>query len=242
MPTVEFVTLSWAFMITFFGVLQWRNVVHLRHSNTGILEHLESMTRSLQRETTALHVAYDETIAGFARALELRDIETAGHSERVTDLTLKLGKACGLDNGELEQLKRGALLHDLGKIGVPDAVLLKPGRLDDSELRIMRRHPRQAYDLLYPIAFLRPCLDVPYCHHEKWDGTGYPRGLRGQEIPLAARIFSVVDVYDALTHARPYRAAWKKERALEHIHLERNKTFDAEVADKFIDLVESRNG
>ena len=149
--------------------------------------------------------AYDTTIEGWSRALNLRDKETEGHTRRVTEMTLTLARRFGFTEEDLLHLRRGALLHDIGKMGVPDNILLKPEPLTEEEWIIMRKHPQYAYDLLKPIAFLGSALDIPYCHHEKWDGTGYPRGLRGEEIPLAARLFAVVDVWDALTSDRPYR-------------------------------------
>ena len=161
--------------------------------------------------------AYGETIAGWSRALELRDHETNGRSERVTELTVRLARAAGLRGEELGRDRCGALLHEIGKMGVPDAILRKPGPLDPAEMAIMRRHPGLALEILGPIAHLRPSLDIPYCHHERWDGTGYPRRLKGEEIPLPARIFAVVDIWDALTHDRSYRRAWPESKALRHI-------------------------
>ncbi|MBI5291405.1 MAG: HD domain-containing protein [Chloroflexi bacterium] len=148
----------------------------------------------LQHSNVELNLAYDATLEGWARALELRDLETEGHTRRVTTRTLRLAQTMELGEEELVHIRRGALLHDIGKMGIPDRILLKAGPLGDGEWEIMRKHPAYAYEMLLPIAYLRPALDIPYCHHEKWDGTGYPRGLKGQEIPLAARIFAVVDV------------------------------------------------
>src|SRR5690606_30811856 len=192
----------------------------------------------LQRSNTELRLAYDTTIEGWARALDLRDQETEGHSRRVTDLTVDLATSMGVNGARLVHVRRGALLHDIGKMGVPDAILRKPGKLTPEERRVMQRHTVYALDLLMPIGFLRPALDIPYCHHEKWDGSGYPRGLRGEEIPQAARIFAVVDVYDALTSDRPYRRAWAPGRALEHIRSEAGKHFEPQVVEAFLDLVE----
>src|SRR4030095_309227 len=148
---------------------------------------------------------YDSTIEGWSRALDLRDRETEGHTIRVTEMTLKIARIAGMADAELVHLKRGALLHDIGKMGIPDAILLKPDKLETEEWVIMRRHPVYAYELLLPIEYLQPSLDIPYCHHEKWDGSGYPRGLKGEQIPLAARLFAVIDVWDALRSDRPYR-------------------------------------
>ena len=162
-------------------------------------------------------MAYDETIEGWSRAMDLRDKETEGHTQRVTELTLRLANSMGFGAEELVHIRRGTLLHDIGKMGVPDDILRKPGPLTDEEWVIMRRHPQLAYDMLAPIFYLRPATDIPYCHHEKWDGTGYPRGLKGEQIPLAARIFALVDVWDALCSDRPYRKAWPADRVRSYI-------------------------
>jgi HD-GYP domain-containing protein (c-di-GMP phosphodiesterase class II) len=184
----------------------------------------------VQRSNNELSQAYDETIEGWSHALDLRDKETEGHTQRVTELTVQLGRHFGLSEEDLVQVRRGALLHDIGKMGVPDGILLKPGPLTDEEWVTMRRHPTFAYEMLSPIHYLRAAIDIPYCHHEKWDGNGYPRGLRGEQIPLAARIFAVVDVWDALTSDRVYRAAWPKEKVLEHIRSLAGTHFDPQVA------------
>lgn len=190
----------------------------------------------VQRSNIELVLAYDTTLEGWSKALDLRDKETEGHTLRVTEMTLRLARAMGISETEQVHVRRGALLHDIGKMGIPDTILLKPGRLNEEEWEIMRRHPVYAYDLLSPIAFLRPALDIPYCHHEKWDGTGYPRGLRGEEIPLAARIFAVVDVWDALLSDRPYRPAWPKEKVREYILEQAGKHFDPKVVEVFLKL------
>jgi len=181
--------------------------------------------------------AYDATIEGWSRALDLRDKETDGHCRRVTDLTLRLACALGLPAERLLSVRRGALLHDIGKMGVPDGILLKPGPLSDDEWAIMRRHPSAAYELLSPIEFLHPALDIPYCHHEKWDGTGYPQGLAGEQIPFAARVFAVVDVWDAMCSDRPYRAGWPPARVCEHIRGLSGTHFDPQVVDAFLCLM-----
>ena len=182
--------------------------------------------------------AYDATLAGWSHALDLRDKETEGHSQRVTDLSEKLARMMGIGEAELVFMRRGALLHDIGILGVPDSILLKPDKLTDDEWVIMRKHPQYAYDMIYPIEYLRPSLDVPYCHHEKWDGSGYPRGLKGEEIPLVARIFAIMDVWDALMSDRPYRPAWDKERVLEYIREQSGKHFDPQVVELFNKLME----
>ncbi|MDQ7830020.1 MAG: GAF domain-containing protein [Armatimonadota bacterium] len=192
----------------------------------------------LQRSNVNLTLAYDTTLEGWSRALDLRDRETQGHTQRVAELCVRLGQAAGLGEEDLIHLRRGALLHDIGKMGVPDAILHKPGPLTDAEWAVMRQHPVYAYELLAPIDFLRPALDVSYCHHERWDGSGYPRGLRGEAIPLAARIFAVVDVWDALTSERPYRPAWSREEALAYIREQAGRLFDPRIARIFVDLVE----
>lgn len=181
--------------------------------------------------------AYDATIEGWSRALDLRDHETEGHSRRVTEMTLRLARAVGIPEDELVHVRRGALLHDIGKMGVPDAVLLKPGPLDDREWEIMRRHPALAKEMLAPAEFLRPALTIPYCHHEKWDGTGYPQGLRGDDIPLSARLFALVDVWDALSSDRPYRAAWPPERVKDHLHGLAGTHFDPDLVSVFLVLL-----
>jgi HD-GYP domain-containing protein (c-di-GMP phosphodiesterase class II) len=135
----------------------------------------------------------------------------------VTEATLRLGRAMGMSEEELVHVRRGALLHDVGKMGIPDNILLKPGPLTEREWGVMRRHPTLAYELLSPIEFLRPAIDIPYCHHERWDGSGYPRGLTHEQIPLAARVFAIVDVWDSLRSDRPYRDAWAEERTRAHI-------------------------
>jgi putative nucleotidyltransferase with HDIG domain len=182
-------------------------------------------------------MAYDATIAGWSHAMDLRDRETEGHTQRVTDLTLKLARTMGLPELDLLHVRRGALLHDIGKMGVADSILLKPSRLTDEEWAEMRRHPEFAYEMLSSIRYLQPALDIPYCHHEKWDGTGYPRGLSGDAIPIAARIFAVVDVWDAVTSDRPYRKAWSREKALEYIQEQAGKYFDPRVVEYFLSMI-----
>jgi hypothetical protein len=192
----------------------------------------------VQRTNDALVQAYDATLAGWSYALELRDGETRGHTERVTALTLKLAEACGISGEELTHIRRGALLHDIGKLGVPDAILLKPGPLTAAEWEVMRLHPVYAYQWLQPIAFLRPALAIPYCHHERWDGSGYPRGLRGAQIPLAARIFAVADVWDALRSERPYHPPWPADEVKAYIETQAGRMFDPEIVALFLDLVD----
>jgi putative two-component system response regulator len=193
--------------------------------------------KNLEDAHKQLLFAYDETIEGWSRAMDLRDKETEGHSQRVTDLTTQLASAFGMSKEEIIHVRRGALLHDMGKLGIPDAILLKPGKLTDEEWEFMRRHPQLAFEMLNPIEYLRPAMDIPYCHHEKWDGTGYPRGLKGDQIPLAARLFAVVDVWDALTSDRPYRPAWSQEKVLEYLREQSGKHFDPQVLTAFLEMI-----
>jgi len=185
--------------------------------------------------------AYDNTLAGWARALELRDELTEGHTRRVTELTLKLAEALLLPEEELIQIRRGALLHDIGKMGIPDSILHKPGAFTVQERNIMQQHTQYAYDMLASIPFLQDAIDIPYCHHEHWDGNGYPRGLKGTDIPLSARIFTVVDVWDALTSDRPYRLAWSKEKTRQYILERSGKQFDPCVVEVFFSLMDAEN-
>jgi response regulator RpfG family c-di-GMP phosphodiesterase/HAMP domain-containing protein len=190
----------------------------------------------LQRSNIDLSLAYDQTLEGWSRALDLRDKETEGHSQRVAEMTVRLGRAAAMTEDELMHVRRGALLHDIGKVGIPDGILLKPAALTDDEWAIMRRHPVYAFDLLSPIAYLRAATDIPYCHHERWDGTGYPRGLKGEQIPLAARIFAIVDVWDGLCSDRPYRGRWPEEKVLNHLRAEAGRQFDPRLVEVFLNL------
>ena len=215
---------------------EWLNFLRALATQAAIAIDNSSLFTDLQRSNTELIQAYDATIQGWSRALDLRDNETEGHTQRVTELTMRLGRQFGLSEEELVHVRRGALLHDIGKMGVPDSILLKPGPLTADEWVVMRKHTTYAYEMLSPIHFLQPALDIPYCHHEKWDGTGYPRGLSGDQIPFAARIFAVVDVWDALTSNRPYRAAWPKEKVLEHIRSLAGTHFDPQVVKICLEL------
>jgi PAS domain S-box-containing protein/putative nucleotidyltransferase with HDIG domain len=192
----------------------------------------------LQRANLDLAEAYDATIEGWSRVLDLRDRETEGHTQRVTEVTLKLARALGISGEDLIHLRRGALLHDIGKMGVPDQILQKPGPLTEEEWAIMRRHPEYAYAMLYPIAYLRPALDIPYAHHERWDGTGYPRGLAGEQIPLPARIFAIVDVWDALCSDRPYRKGCTEKEVLLFIQDHAEVYFDPRLVNAFLKFFE----
>jgi HD-GYP domain-containing protein (c-di-GMP phosphodiesterase class II) len=197
---------------------------------------------NLQRSNQQLTLAYNATIEGWSRALDLRDKETEGHTQRVTDMTLRLARSMGLfSEEELVHIRRGALLHDIGKMGVPDNVLLKPGELDKDEEALMRNHPDYAYQLLSPILYLRKALDIPHFHHEHWDGSGYPQGLEGEQIPIAARIFAVVDVWDALRSDRPYRAGWPEDKVLAHIKSLAGEHFDPQVVEAFFQILAKSN-
>lgn len=215
----------------------WLEFLETLAGQTAIAIDNDSLFNNLQRSNIGLINAYDATIEGWSYALDLRDKETEGHSQRVTEMTLKLAQKMGVMDSELIQVRRGALLHDIGKMGVPDQILLKPGSLTDKEWIIMRKHPVYAYEMLSRIAYLKAALDIPSCHHEKWDGTGYPHGIQGTQIPMAARIFALVDVWDALRSDRPYRQAWTEEKALEYICEQKGTHFDPEVVEVFQQMI-----
>lgn len=215
---------------------EWFDFLNSLAGQAAIAIENSSLYDSQQRTYQELTQAYDATIEGWSHAMDLRDKETEGHTQRVTDLTLKLARKFGLTDEELMQVRWGALLHDMGKMGVPDGILLKPGPLTDEEWVVMRKHPTFAFEMLSPIHYLRRALDIPFSHHEKWDGSGYPQGLRGKQIPLSARIFAVVDVWDALRSDRPYRLAWPEEKVYEHIRSLSGTHFDPQVVDAFLKL------
>jgi putative nucleotidyltransferase with HDIG domain len=219
---------------------EWLNFLEALATQAAIAVDNASMFDALQRSSQELTVAYDATLEGWAHALELRDRETEGHSQRVTDLTVRLARVMGINDADLVHVRRGALLHDIGKMGVPDSILFKSSDLSEEEWEIMHKHPIYAFEMLHPIPYLRPALDIPYCHHEKWDGSGYPRHLGGEKIPLAARVFAVVDVCDALVSDRPYRKAWTEEDALEYVKSEAGKYFDPQVVSAFINILKER--
>jgi PAS domain S-box-containing protein/putative nucleotidyltransferase with HDIG domain len=216
---------------------EWLDFLEILAGQGAIAVNNAQLFENLQRSNSDLTLAYDATIEGWSRAMDLRDKETEGHTQRVTSLTVELARQMGIPNAEILQIRRGALLHDIGKMGVPDNILLKPDKLTQQEWDIMRQHVNHAHNMLYPIKYLRPALDIPQYHHEKWDGTGYPHQLKGEAIPLAARIFTVVDVWDAVTSDRPYRAAWSKEKAVEYIKSESGKHFDPAVVENFLMLI-----
>ncbi len=190
--------------------------------------------KRIERE---LRTAYDETLKGWSLALNLRDANTDKHSQRVVGMTVKLARNLGISEEELVHIRRGAILHDIGKMGIPDNILLKPGPLTDEEWIIMKKHPAFAYNMLSCIPFLQTAVDIPYNHHERWDGDGYPRGLKKTDIPLSARIFSIIDFFDALTSDRVYRPAWKAEDALAYIEDESGTRFDPEIVPIFLEMI-----
>jgi PAS domain S-box-containing protein len=208
---------------------EWLDFLDILAGQAAIAIDNVTLFDSLQRSNAELSLAYDATIEGWSHALDLRDKETEGHTQRVTEITIKLARVFGLSQDELTQVRWGTLLHDIGKMGIPDAILLKPGPLTDEEWVVMKKHPTFAYEMLSPVQYLSSALDIPYCHHEKWDGTGYPRGLKGDKIPLTARIFAIVDVWDALRSDRPYRAAWSAEKVIEYIRSLSGTHFDPQV-------------
>lgn len=216
----------------------WLDYLEAIASQAAIAIDGAELLEKLQKSNEDLSQAYDATIESWARALEIRDKETEEHTRRVVELTLNLMDAMGEDGLEKDQVRRGSLLHDIGKMAIPDSILLKPGPLDEDEWKIMRQHPSYAYELLLPIGYLHNALDIPYCHHEKWDGSGYPRGLKGEQIPLAARIFSIVDVWDALNSDRPYSAAWAKKDVIAYIKDQSGKQFDPRVVSAFLDYLQ----
>jgi response regulator RpfG family c-di-GMP phosphodiesterase len=212
----------------------WLEFLETLASQFAIAIDHAALFESMWRANNELSLAYTHTLEGWARALELRDKETEGHAQRVTEMTLELARALGVGEAELVHIQRGALLHDIGKMGVADSILLKPGPLTDDEWQIMHQHPTYAYDMLAPIAYLKPALAIPYCHHEKWDGTGYPRGLKGEAIPFAARIFAIVDVWDALRSDRPYRKGWPEEQVRAHLLAASGTHFDPQIVEAFL--------
>lgn len=215
---------------------EWREFAGTLAGQAAIAIDNARMLTELTRSNTELRLAYETTLEGWSRALDLRDNDTQGHTARVAGLTVLLGQALGMDADEILHLRRGALLHDMGKMGIPDSILLKPGPLTEEEWQVMRMHPVYAYELLSPIAYLRPALDIPHLHHERWDGSGYPLGLKGEEIPLAARVFAVVDVWDALTSNRPYRTRVNDQRAREIIREGAGTQFDPRIVKAFLAL------
>lgn len=190
--------------------------------------------RALKRKHRELIESYDQTIRGWIEVMDLRHRETRNHTERVTRMTVAFARIAGVEDDQLEHIERGATLHDIGKIGIPDSILIKPGGLDDEEWRLMKTHPDIGRRLLEKISFLRPSIAIPWCHHEKWDASGYPQGLDGRQIPLPARLFAIIDVWDALTHKRVYKDAWPENEVLEHIRAQAGSHFDPELVEIFL--------
>jgi putative nucleotidyltransferase with HDIG domain len=218
---------------------EWLDFLDMLAGQAAIAIENSMLLKELQRTNFELTLAYNTTIEGWSRALDLRDRDTEGHTQRVTDMALKLARRLGLSEAELVHIRRGALLHDIGKMAVPDSILLKPGPLSEEEWDVIRQHPRYAYELLSSISYLGPALDIPHFHHEKWDGTGYPHRLKDNQIPLYARLFAVIDVYDALTSNRPYRQAWSREEAFTYIRDEKGKHFDPAIAIEFLSMIQT---
>jgi putative nucleotidyltransferase with HDIG domain len=216
----------------------WRNFLVMVAGQAAIAIDSAKMFSELQRSNIELSLAYDATIEGLSRALDLRDKETKEHTSRVTNLTIKLAARLGVDTSNLIHIRRGAILHDIGKVAIPDQILFKPGPLGNEEWEIMRRHPDIAVELLSSVSYLEPALEIPHWHHEKWNGTGYPDGLQQENIPFAARLFALADVYDALTSKRPYRSAWPKQDAIRYIRNEAGKHFDPKIVPAFLDMVQ----
>ncbi len=218
---------------------EWLGFMEALGGQAAIAIENASLLKELQHTHFELTLAYDTTIEGWARALDLRDRDTEDHTQRVAAAAVKLARQIGMSKEELVNVRRGAMLHDIGKMAIPDSILMKKGPLSADEWQEIRRHPRYAYELLSPIPYLAPCLDIPRYHHERWDGTGYPYGLKGKEIPLAARLFAVIDVYDALTATRPYRPGWDPKLARDYVRQEAAKQFDPEITVEFMRLLDA---
>lgn len=215
----------------------WISFLEMIGDQAAIAIDNTSLFNNLQQSNAEIISAYDATIEGWSRALDLRDQSTEGHTQRVTKLSVRLASKLNMPSGNLLHIQRGATLHDIGKMGVPDYILHKPGPLSEYEWEIIRQHPKFANDLLSPIEYLRQAKDIPYKHHERWDGSGYPLGLKGDEIPLAARLFAIVDVYDALISDRPYRPAWTKQEAKKYIRDQAGELFDPYIVPIFLELL-----
>jgi putative nucleotidyltransferase with HDIG domain len=216
---------------------EWWTFLESLAGQVAIAIHNAKLFEAQKRSRQELQVAYEATLEGWVRALDMRDKETEGHTQRVTKLTVELAKVMGISDEELVHLRRGALLHDIGKMGIPDDILHKPGKLTDEEWKIMKLHPVYAKNFLEQIDYLAPALVIPYCHHEKWDGSGYPRGLQGEQIPLSARLFAIVDVWDALNSDRPYQNAWEREKVIAHLEAEAGTHFDPKIVEIFLNVI-----
>jgi HD-GYP domain-containing protein (c-di-GMP phosphodiesterase class II) len=215
-----------------------RNFLIMVGGQAAIAIDSAKMFSELQKSNIELSLAYDATIEGLSRALDLRDKETKEHTFRVTDITVRLALRLGVEQSDLIHIRRGAILHDIGKVAIPDHILFKPGPLVEEEWEVMRRHPDIAVELLSPVSYLEPALEIPHWHHEKWDGKGYPDKLDREDIPFSARLFALADVYDALTSKRPYRGPWPKQDALRYIEKEAGQHFDPKIVPEFLDLVQ----
>ncbi len=213
-------------------------IIEVQTASRDITER-KNTEQALQDAHDNLQEAYERTIEGWVRALDLRDRETEGHTQRVSELTLKVARTLGFNEEELIHLRRGALLHDMGKMAIPDEILQKPGPLSEAEWEKMRHHPIYAYEMLSPIAYLHPALEIPFYHHERWDGSGYPRGMKGEEIPLAARLFAIIDVWDALSSDRPYRKKLPREEVIAYLREKSGILFDPKLVDVFLAIIEA---
>jgi PAS domain S-box-containing protein/putative nucleotidyltransferase with HDIG domain len=216
---------------------EWLDFFEMLGGQAAIAIDNAMLFNDLQRSNLELTLAYDSTLEGWSKALDMRDKDTEGHTRRVTEMTERLAFEFQIKETDRVHIRRGAILHDIGKMGIPDSILLKEGTLSEEEWKIMHQHPDLAVNMLSSINYLRPALDIPHCHHEKWDGSGYPRRLKGEQIPIAARIFAIVDVFDALTSDRPYRRAWPVQQALDFIRAETGKHFDPEVVNVFMRVI-----
>ena len=217
---------------------EWIDFLHTLAGQAAIAIEDAQLFRNLQQSNIELLQAYDATIEDWSRALDLRDKETEVHTQRVTEMAILPGQKLGLSDQELKYMRWGGLLHDIGKMAVPDRILLKPDAFTSEEMDIMKQHPSFALQMLSPIQYLKLALDIPYCHHEHWDGTGYPRGLKGEQIPFTARIFAITDVYDTLTSDRPYRPRWTEADAVAYIRQHAGSFFDSQIVDVFLQMVE----
>lgn len=215
-------------------------IIEIQSASRDITERKRA-EEELQLAHTHLQEAYEKTIEGWVRALDLRDRETEGHTQRVTEIALVVASKLGFSDEELAHIRRGALLHDMGKIAISDEILQKPGPLNEAEWEKMRRHPIYAYEMLSPIAYLHPALEIPFYHHERWNGSGYPHGLKGEQIPLAARLFAIVDVWDALSSDRPYRKKLPREHVVEYLQHNAGTLFDPKLVEVFLTVIESEN-
>jgi len=217
---------------------EWLALFDAIANQTGLALDYNELYENLQKAYHDLESSYEATIEGWSAAMDLRDEDTEGHSLRVTNLAENLGVRLGLSDLEISQIHKGALLHDIGKIGIPDSILKKPGPLTEEEWELMRKHPKIALDMLERISYLKDSLAIPLYHHERYDGTGYPFGLKGKEIPLQARLFAIVDVFDALICDRPYRKAWTREKIIDYLKEQKGQQFDPEIVDAFLAMIE----